>query len=175
IQVQVRDVLSRPAKSEMIARVLDEKKREVDVAVNVREQGTGNFVVELPDDLPLTPKKELSLVMTAVGTGGGAGQGPAGLTVTEKLVLSGPRYRAQLITDKPMYQPGETVHFRSLTLERFSLKPAPGNLNLTFTITRPTGEQQVIASGLAQVSRDGTWTPEQGPDGNPITGVVVGE
>jgi hypothetical protein len=174
IQVQVQDVLYRPAKSQMIARVLDEKKREVDVAVNVREQGTGTFVVELPDDLPLTPKKELSLVMTAVGTGG-EGRGDNGLTVTEKLVLSGPRYRTQLLTDKPMYQPGETVHFRSLTLERFSLKPAPGNLNLVCTITRPTGEQQVIASGLTQVSRDGTRTPERGPDGKPITGIGVGE
>src|SRR5262249_50713848 len=132
IQVQVQDVLYRPAKSEMIARVLDEKKREVDVAVNVREQGTGNFVVELPDDLPLTPQKELYLAMTAVGTGDAEQRPGAGLTVTEKFVLSGPRYRTQLITDKPMYQPGETVHFRSLTLERFNLKPAPGNLNLNF-------------------------------------------
>ena len=30
-------------------------------------------------------------------------------------------YLAHLYTDKPMYQPGETVRFRSLTLERFSL------------------------------------------------------
>jgi anti-sigma factor RsiW len=174
IQVQVQDVRYRPARSQMIARVLDEKKREVDVAVNVREQGTGNFVVELPDDLPLTPHKELSLVMTAVGTGDGEGRDARGLTVTEKLVLSGPRYRTQLITDKPMYQPGETVRFRSLTLERFSLKPGPGNLSLIFTIRQPTGEQQVIASGLAQVSRDGKLTPEPGPDGK-FTGIGVGE
>src|SRR5262249_20488934 len=90
IQVQVQDVLYRPAKSQMIARVLDENKHEVDVAVNVREEGTGNFVVELGDDLPLRPHKELSLVMTAVGTGEGEGLPNAGLTVTEKLVLSGP-------------------------------------------------------------------------------------
>ncbi len=73
-----------------------------------------------------------------------------------------------------MYKPGEVVHYRSLTLERFSLKPAQEDLRLTFELVAPTGAKQTLiqdANGLS----DATGAEVHGPDGKPIRGVGAGE
>ncbi len=44
----------------------------------------------------------------------------------------------QLATDKPLYQPGETIYYRSLTLSRFA-KEAPDYAALSFEILDPSG------------------------------------
>ena len=36
-------------------------------------------------------------------------------------------YRLLLTTDKPMYQPGQTIHLRAMALNSFTLKPRPGD------------------------------------------------
>lgn len=47
-------------------------------------------------------------------------------------------YKAMLTSDKPMYQPGQTIHLRSLTLNTTDLHPAPEN-NVNFKIHDPNG------------------------------------
>ncbi len=47
-------------------------------------------------------------------------------------------YKAMLTSDKPMYQPGQTIHLRSLTLNATDLHPAP-EINVTFKIHDPNG------------------------------------
>src|SRR5262249_53708028 len=86
-----------------------------------------------------------------------------------------PVYLTHLATDKPMYQPGETVYFRSLTLERFSLKPAGEDLYLAYTITTPLGEQKQILTGPARVANEWTQTAIRGPDKESLRGVGAGE
>lgn len=48
--------------------------------------------------------------------------------------------KVMVTTDKPIYQPGQTIHIRALALLRPSLKPAAGD-NLRFVIEDPSGNK----------------------------------
>src|SRR5207245_6127809 len=128
-----------------------------------------NYLVSLSANLPVQPDDDLTLVVTAKGQQGQQGQ------LSEKLSLIAPLYLTHLATDKPMYQPGETVHFRSLTLERFSLKPANERLQLAYTMTKPTGEKAEIVQGVSQVVKEKDQAPILGPDNKPVQGIGAGE
>src|SRR5262249_19650379 len=93
--------------------------------------------------------------------------------VSEQLPLVAPTYLTQLTTDRPMYRPGEVVRFRSLTLERFSLKPAQEDLDLRYAITSPLGGVIFKWEGPPRLERDGAVVT--GPDGKPLRGVGAGE
>jgi hypothetical protein len=73
-----------------------------------------------------------------------------------------------------MYRPGEVVHFRSLTLERFSLKPAQGDFQLQFRITDPRGTEVFKLDGPARVIGE-KGKEVAGPDGKAVRGVGAGQ
>ena len=73
----------------------------------------GRYRVVLPPDLPVKPDNNLTLVVHARRDGGSP------MVLREELPLAQPVYLAHLATDRPVYHPGDTVFFRSLTLERF--------------------------------------------------------
>lgn len=54
------------------------------------------------------------------------------------LRLGGLGFSTYLTTDKPLYHPGETIFFRSVTLSRFGLQPA-SDMPLQFELTGPSG------------------------------------
>ena len=60
---------------------------------------------------------------------------PEVLTQTIRLTRS---WKLMLSSDKPIYQPGQTIHLRSLALRKPDLKPVSGE-EVTFTITDPKG------------------------------------
>ncbi len=73
-----------------------------------------------------------------------------------------------------MYRPGETVRFRSLTLERFSLKPAQQKFHLRYRIVGPNNAEifkKEAASDLVTADGDAL----KGPDGAALFGLGVGE
>lgn len=91
----------------------------------------------------------------------------------EKLDLAQPVYITQLATDKPMYQVGQTVYFRSLTLDRGTFQPPTKEMNLEFKLTKPDGSVNSVDTGTTNLLKsDGT--PVLGPDGKPITGLGTG-
>ena len=99
--------------------------------------------------------------------------------LTENIRLMEPVYTTFLTTDKPMYRPGETVFFRSLTLDRTRFLPPEHDKTLRYEVVAPSG--QVLAGselvGLARVSKpDATGAPKPvlGPDGAPVRGVGGG-
>lgn len=47
-------------------------------------------------------------------------------------------WRLMVSTDKPVYQPGQTIHIRALALQRPDLRPLAGN-PVVFTVTDPKG------------------------------------
>src|SRR5262249_39120931 len=79
-----------------------------------------------------------------------------------------------LATDKPVYRPGETVFFRSLTLERFTLKPATEDLLLKYKITDTNGGVLFQRTGSDRLA-DLTKGLVLGPDGKAIRGVGAEE
>src|SRR5262245_50312453 len=78
---------------------------------------------------------------------------PAGQAevVTEKVELRRV-WKVMLSSDKPVYQPGQEIHLRALTLRRPDLKPVAGQ-DVTFSITDPKGN--VIFKRQGATSRYG--------------------
>ena len=139
---------------------------------------------QLPPDLPVRLGSQLTLVVSATPEGGKEA------AVREQLQLANPVYLTHLTTDKPMYQPGEVVRFRSLTLDRSSLKPAEEDFHFTYIVTTPTGAASHLASGqwTGSIGRPrgrqqpGQRPPQEpapslvlGPDRKPVRGIGAGE
>jgi len=169
--VVVRNRQNQAISAEIAAKVLDQTQKEVDAKVDVQKSGLGTYRVSLPRNLPVQPNLDLFLALSAKNENEKLG------IVTEKLNLVAPVYLTHLMTDKPMYQPGEVVHFRSLTLERFSLKPVQEDLRLIFTLTKPTREKEELLFAASRVTRENgqLLTPLVGPDQEPIRGVGAGD
>jgi hypothetical protein len=166
-QVATTNLNRQPSPANLTVKIINDKQEVLFKKENL--QSTGNQEINLPADLPIAPKTELSLVVSARSAQGGKGD------LTEKISLAAPTYVTHLATDKPMYQPGETVHFRSLTLDRFSLKPAAEDLQLAYVLTKPTGEKAELLRGTSQVVSDKDKSPILGPDQKPLRGIGAGE
>lgn len=128
----------------------------------VQSDSAGRYKVALRPDLPI---KELELVAKA---------GETKKELRGLLQLAPPVYSTHLATDKPMYQPGEVLAFRSLTLERFSLKPTDEDFDLVYTLLNPNGQEIARLEGKTQL-QDVQGRVMQGPDGKPLRGVGAGQ
>src|SRR5438132_11247345 len=136
--IQTRSFRLQPMPARITLAVRDQNKREL-----FKEEGLvsrGDLAVTLPRNLPLKPDVALTLEVQA------RAEQNQQVVLSETLPLTGSLYVTHLTTDKPLYEPGETVRFRSLTLERFSLQPPTEELELTYKITKPTVEVTTIAT-----------------------------
>lgn len=96
--------------------------------------------------------------------------------VREALRLQEPLFTTFLATDKPMYRPGESVYFRSLTLDRTTFTPPNHEMNLRFDLKAPSGQpvpgMEIV--GLAKLTYAFANDVVAGPDGKPVRGVGSG-
>jgi len=167
-QIRTRSFRLQPMPARITVAVRDQNQRELFKKEAIASRG--DLVVSLPRDLPLKSDTVLTLEVQAQ-----AEQNPQ-VVLSETLPLTGSLFITHLATDKPVYQPGETVRFRSLTLERFGMLPPSEDLELTYQIRKPTGEVATILKGLAAARRATTDRATiLGPDKNPIRGVGAGE
>ena len=153
------------------ARVIDTTNNQVfyNRALDTKN-GQNNFNFELPRDLPVVPGNNLALEVISEG------EKDAPASIRERITLAAPEYVTHLFTDRPMYRPGETIYFRSLTLERFSLKPAQEDLRLRFRITGPQRCRNLQNRRLPPRSATGQNEPLlKGPDDQPLGGIGAGE
>jgi A-macroglobulin TED domain/Alpha-2-macroglobulin family len=95
-------------------------------------------------------------------------------TLCEQVPLARPVYVTQLATDKPMYKPGDTVFFRSLTLERTTFQPPAAELQLQFDLIRPDGSRAPVHTGTTRLIDPETGKTVLAPDGKPLRGVASG-
>jgi len=125
--------------------------------------------VTLPPDLPLKPGTKVALVVEAQDEKG------MPIQVVDHLALVAPEYMTHLYLDRSLYRPGETVFFRSLTLERFSLKPAAAVMQLRIRLLDGVGRplQEMERSSIV-VDRK-THAPILAPGGEPVKGLATGE
>jgi uncharacterized protein YfaS (alpha-2-macroglobulin family) len=72
---------------------------------------------------------------------------PSGPEVLSERVQLKRDWKLMLTSDKPVYQPGQTIHVRSLTLRRPDLKPVAGQ-TMTFTVADPKGNVIFKQTGL---------------------------
>jgi hypothetical protein len=169
IEITNRD--RQPTKSELKARLVDQAGTEVPFEEKALPE-PGKHILMLPPSVKIKPGTKLTLEVKAIGKDGIKAE------ISEKVALGEPLYLTHLTTDRPLYRPGEVVHFRSLTLDRFGLKPSTEDFHLQFLIQEP-GKQDgtLILQGKAQVSQEKGKDKVAllGPDGKAITGVGAGQ
>jgi A-macroglobulin TED domain/Alpha-2-macroglobulin family len=93
--------------------------------------------------------------------------------LAERVPLARPVYVTHLATDKPLYKPGETVRFRSLTLDRATFLPPDREMHLRFRLRDPSGALTPLDEGNGRVMEG--LKPVLGPDKKPLRGIGVGE
>jgi alpha-2-macroglobulin-like protein len=168
-QIQTLDLNDQPRKSVLDVQIVDLLDRRTVFAEKVAAP-TGTARVQVPADLPLKPNSKLSLEVVARLDGVKG----APVELRDELDISPPVFVTHLTTDKPMYRPGETVRFRSLTLERFTLKPPEQDFHLVYAVKFPNGKEVQIGEGRSQVQGDDK-KPILGPDKKPLKGVGAGD
>jgi anti-sigma factor RsiW len=136
--------------------------------------------VRLPADVwtKLTPQSELFLVVSNLDDVTGKKQ-----EIQERIQLLGPVYATMLVTDKATYRPGETLYFRSLTLDRTSFQSPTREQVLEYELYEQSGQGQGrkiaqlgMTTGGTELVRVGgdKVSPVLGPDGKPVRGVGCG-
>lgn len=165
-RIQALDGANRPTPAVVSAQVKDRQDQVVFEQKLRTDVGT-EYKLHLPADIPLTADRGLYLELLAQGEAGPKSQ------LREKLQLAVPNYFTHLTTDKPLYQRGETVFFRSLTLDRFSLKPPPHDFHVQFVIEDPKKVEHVVVTGGTRLLEE--ISPSLGPDGKPLRGIGAGE
>jgi hypothetical protein len=136
---------------------------------NVANNREGSNYIPLPQSIPVNPNQDLAVEVLVQNDYGKP------VKLREELNLTASEYLTHLSTDRPMYRPGELVRFRSLTLERFSLKPVQEDLHLQFKLTGPNNQELFKAEGANQIVTGSDEKPIQGPDGKSLRGLGVGE
>ncbi|MFL5330395.1 MAG: MG2 domain-containing protein [Gemmataceae bacterium] len=139
-KIETRDLSGTVVNTRLNARVTDQAGRVV-YDDGARESRAGLYTLKLPADLPLTPDRDLKLEVTATPPAGPATQ------LKQSLPLAPPVYLVHLTTDKPLYQPGETVHFRALVLDRLRLKPPTEEMVLSVGLVDPQGAELQTVQG----------------------------
>lgn len=146
-------------------------KGDADVPT-VRELAPGIYHVSIPASLDLRPNQSVAMSVVARRKG----LDDRRLALQGTLRLNAPVYLTHLTTDKPMYQPGEVVRFRSLTVDRSSLRPAGEDFRLVYSLVAPDGSVKATLRGANALSRaDNPSQPTLGPDGKKLDGVGAGE
>jgi alpha-2-macroglobulin-like protein len=118
------------------------------------------------------PDSELSLEVSAY-------VGNLKSKVTAHLSIAQPVFVTHLATDKPLYKQGETVRFRSLTVDRATFKPPDGKNVLEFRIAKPGGQPEpiVVNGEVLRGSAYGITSAGKsllGPDRNVLHGIACG-
>jgi alpha-2-macroglobulin-like protein len=166
IQVKPVNALQPLKVSHLNVRVVNDKDKTKPPLFEKQFTGAGVSKVVLPPDLAVRPGDDLVLLLEADADG-------VPTQVREHLTLQFPDYVTYLSTDRPMYRPGETVRFRSLSLERFSLKPAGEELSLRFRIVNANNQEVFKREISTRLTDKGKRV--LGPDGQPLHGVGAGE
>jgi hypothetical protein len=85
-----------------------------------------------------------------------------------------------LATDRPTYRAGETVYFRSLTLDRVTFRPPGREQVLHYQLLRDgrlpvNGLSLQGSTALVRVGPEGKVEPVRTANGQPVRGVGCGE
>jgi putative zinc finger protein len=121
----------------------------------------------------LTPESELYLVVTAQEDRTGKAE------EQDRIRLFGPVYATMLVTDKPTYRPGETLYFRSLTLDRTTFLPPDREQVLEYELFERDGQPKrangrTVAGTTDLVRVTGGKVEPVLAAGKPIRGVGCG-
>jgi hypothetical protein len=169
--IETRDPqMGQPVPARLTVRLRDQARRVL--AERNEVVSTGDYRLDLPPNLEVKPNARLSLQILARRDGvAGAEQ------VEEDLPVAEPVYVTHLAIDRPLYRPGETVFFRSLTLERFTMRPPEEDFQLIFKVRKPDRTEENLGTFLSRVGakQGDQFVLATGPTGVPLHGIGAGE
>lgn len=113
IEATTIDGCPLPAEIEV---VISEPDGEMIKAFKEKVGEDGRLVVTIPADMELPPRIKLKVAATHDGSSA---------EMESVLPVLSEDFRSWLTLDRSVYQPGDTVHFRLLTLSEFGMKEAP--------------------------------------------------
>jgi len=142
-RILATDLNDQPRPVELTARLQDAAEK---VLFEKKVSGQGDLVVTLPANLRALPRTDPQLQFFTSDA--------AQPVFKEKLAVLEPHYVTALTTDKVIYHPGETIYFRSLTLEPLDLQPARGEFNVSYTLMDPVSNR--IDRRAGRLLPDGT-------------------
>jgi hypothetical protein len=157
-------VIRQPKKLDVI--VKDAKDKELYRRTHYQPAGAATLELGTAFWSGVEPGTELFLEVVSFDADGKS-------VLAERLPLARPVFVTHLVTDKPLYKPGETLRFRSLTLDRSSLRPPEHDLHLVFKLRDPANSVIPLEVGNGRLLAD--LKPVLGPDGKPLRGIGVGE
>ncbi|HQR44386.1 MAG TPA: hypothetical protein PLX97_16935, partial [Gemmatales bacterium] len=97
-----------------------------------------------------------------------------GIKVTHPLHVLHTDYLAHLVTDKPLYQPGEELFFPGIALDKTNLTVPREDLEFRFKVTGPEGKDYFQVSRVAQAVDSKSLQPIRDQDGKPLKGIGAG-
>ncbi|MBI2807823.1 MAG: hypothetical protein HYX68_22810 [Planctomycetes bacterium] len=150
------------------ARVINTKTRAVLYQQALKFQANNRAALDLPV-LPIKPGDDLRIEIQTETADGKM------VRLSDNLPIVFPEYVTHLTTDRPLYRPGDTVRFRSLTLERFSLKPANQKFHLLYRVVNPRGDEIFRKEVASRLILGPNQQPLRGPGGQELHGLGVGE
>ncbi len=169
--ITATDFNNAPTKANIFVQLMNGAQKVGDPITATQVQ-PGDYLVKLPADLPVKPGSRLAVELSAERD-----NGPKAVLRSDLQLATAPVYLTHLTTDKPMYQLGEVVNFRSLTLNRTTLRPAQEDLRFRFDLTTPTGERKTLleaSNAVLLADSANKLTEALGPDQKPIRGVAAG-
>ena len=131
-QIVTRGPDGVPAPAALTVRLIDPVRKD-GTLYEAQVETTGEHTLTLPAGLPVRPESLPRLEVEAR-------RGAAREKLEAAVSVPAPTYATHLATNKPAYRAGETVYFRALTLDRFSLKPPAQELRLAFVLRGPNGQ-----------------------------------
>ncbi len=141
--ILTRDPEGNAARAAVTVRLVDPVPAPGRTLLETQLESKGEQTVTLPPGLGVRPGSMPRLEVEAR-----TGKAPA--RVEEMLAVPAPAYVTHLATSKPTYRTGEMLYFRSLTLDRFSLKPPAPEVRLTFTLLGPDNQPVFRETGVTQ-------------------------
>jgi hypothetical protein len=129
LRIATSDVAGKPLPSQLVTVLLSKEKKELYRNVT---SSKGEALVSLPAGLKAA-EDQAQLVVDATS-------GEARARVEETIRLKDPELVTHLALNRSVFQVGEVIFFRTLTLERFSLKPVAEKIPLFFTLVDAKGK-----------------------------------
>jgi alpha-2-macroglobulin-like protein len=146
LRITTTDLAGKPVTARVSVGLADPARPEDVLFESGERECRGDLLLTLPADLPRTDLMELRLRVTA-RTGAGREA-----RVQADLPVGKPAYVTHLAFSKAVYHPGERLFFRSLTVDRHTLRPAAKPLSVGYRLTGPDRERK---RGLAGVTLEG--------------------
>jgi hypothetical protein len=140
-RIVTSDLNGKPVSAAVTVRVFDSARR----SVLLEQQGPskGEMLLTLPGDLKVQPRTAVFLEIEALLE-------KTREVVHEELPVSVPSYATQVVLNKSLYRSGEMVFFRTLTLERFSLRPPEKAVPCYYQVTNAAGQNIVQLLGFSR-------------------------